>query len=83
MSRELKVYREVNRREAAKAAGVHPRTPLLLRGQLTILGGEAALRNLPQDISNLESAQDSDTGEFFFVAGSSAVGGDDPIGPAP
>jgi hypothetical protein len=79
--REMNVYRETMRREAARSAGHSPFTPTRLRGQLTALGSEAEFASLPQDVTNLaEPVQDSD-GSFWFAAGYSAVGGDDPVGP--
>ena len=76
--RELKVRREVDRREAARQAGRNYHNPYSLVLHVKLAHYEAEHEALPEDVSAAVVCQDA-AGNFPFMVGQSALGDGDPL----
>jgi hypothetical protein len=76
--RELRILREVQRRQSRASQGFNPRTPADQVLHVAAAAHELDILSLPEDVSSLADAQQAD-GSFYFMLGFSSLGGDDPL----
>lgn len=79
--RDQRVHRDVFNREARRAAGLGPTTVSLWAANVAHAAHEAQHLALPIDDDNKGDIQNPATGAFYFMAGFSAAGGPDEVGP--
>jgi hypothetical protein len=76
--RELRILREVQRRQGRASQGLNPRSLSDQALHLAAAGNELEILSLPEDVGSLAEVQQAD-GSFYFQLDYSSLDGTDPL----